>query len=123
VAYHNLAIAQQRLGLAGQAAANESESQRLAAAERARGEVSRRAGVRWVTPEEMARASQPVNRSGSAAAPQPVAPPNKSNWKRVVDSTRSLRPGGHADEGLGPAEAQRVARPTGEVSGNQTRWR
>jgi tetratricopeptide (TPR) repeat protein len=59
LAYHNLAMAQRKLGLHGHAAANEFESQRLASLERARGEVSRRAGVRWVSPDEMARAGQP----------------------------------------------------------------
>ena len=57
--YHNLAIAQRKLGMHGQSAANEQESQRLAALERAAGAVSQRVGVRWVTPEEMSRVAQP----------------------------------------------------------------
>jgi tetratricopeptide (TPR) repeat protein len=65
-AYHNLAVAQQKLGMAGQAAANEQESQRLAALDRAAGAVSRRAGVQWVSPTEMARVAQP-------GAPTPAA--------------------------------------------------
>jgi hypothetical protein len=126
VAYHNLAIAQQRCGLLGQASANEMESQRLAAMERARGDVSRRAGVRWVTPQEMARSSQPVQRA-PATAVQPVAPPAappKSAWQRVVDSTKALPlPGGRAKDDLGPVEADRVARPMEMGGGNRTQWR
>jgi tetratricopeptide (TPR) repeat protein len=59
-AYHNLAVAQQKLGMAGQAAANEQESERLASIDRSKGAVSRRAGVQWVSPAEMARVAQPV---------------------------------------------------------------
>jgi hypothetical protein len=59
-AYHNLAVAQQKLGMAGQAAANEQEAQRFAAIDRSTGAVSRRAGVQWVSPAEMARVTQPV---------------------------------------------------------------
>ncbi len=66
-AYHNLAIAQQKLGMPGQAAANEQESQRLAALDRSAGAVSRRAGVQWVSPAEMAQVTQSV-------APTPVTP-------------------------------------------------
>jgi hypothetical protein len=122
IAYHNLAMAQQRIGLVGPAAANEIESQRLAAFERSRGEVSRRVGVQWVTPEEMARASQPINRTATGG--QPVTPPPaKSTWKRVVESTKSLPlPGGkRADENLGPVQGERVARPMGAP--NQGQWR
>jgi hypothetical protein len=126
VAYHNLAIAQQRGGQMALAAANELESQRLAAEERARGEISRRAGVRWVTPDEMARASQPINRTAtpiSQPGPQPAAPV-KSTWQRVVDSTKSLPlPGMRAKENLGPMPAERVARPIAPAAGNQSQWR
>ncbi len=66
-AYHNLAIAQQKLGMPGQAAANEQEAQRLAALDRSAGALSRRAGVQWVSPEEMARVTQ-------SGAPTPAAP-------------------------------------------------
>jgi tetratricopeptide (TPR) repeat protein len=81
VAYHNLAVAQHRFGLYGQAAANEAESQRLAALERSRGEVSRRAGVRWVSPREMARASQPVNRMLPERVARPVGTGTKGTWR------------------------------------------
>jgi tetratricopeptide (TPR) repeat protein len=60
LAYHNLAVAQRKLGMHGQAAANDQESQRLASWERATGAVSRRAGVRWVSPQEMTRVAQPA---------------------------------------------------------------
>ena len=59
-AYHNLAVAQQKLGLHANADANARESQRLAAGERATGAVSRRAGIQWVSPAEMARVAQPT---------------------------------------------------------------
>ncbi|HVT30660.1 MAG TPA: hypothetical protein VHE81_21810 [Lacipirellulaceae bacterium] len=83
-AYHNLAVAQQKLGLAGQGAANEQESQRLAALDRSRGELSRRAGIHWVSPAEMARVTQPtfptpvVPVSATAARP---ATTDKTQWR------------------------------------------
>jgi Flp pilus assembly protein TadD len=127
VAYHNLAIAQQRSGRLAEAAANELHSQRLAAEERARGDLSRRAGVRWVTPEEMARASQPVIRTatpGSPPATMPPAPPSKSTWQRVVDSAKSLPlPGGREEDDLGPMPAQRVAQPMTAGALHQGQWR
>jgi tetratricopeptide (TPR) repeat protein len=69
-AYHNLAVAQRHLGLHDHALANERESQRLAAWERSAGEISRRAGIRWVTPEELARVAQP--------GPVATAPPEST---------------------------------------------
>ncbi len=126
IAYHNLAMAQQRLGLAGQAAANESESQRLAAKERSRGEVSQRTGVRWVTPEELKNTSPPIDRSESVVSePQPVKQPeSKSRWQRVVDSTRSLAPGGKPNQQLGPMQPVQAARPTGGTQGSSApQWR
>ncbi len=74
-AYHNLAVAEQKLGMAGQASANEQEAQRLAALERSNGAISRRAGVQWVSPAEMARVTP-------AASPLPV----------VSNSTTAARP-------------------------------
>lgn len=83
IAYHNLAIAEQKLGLAGQAAANEQESQRLAALDRSAGAVSRRAGVEWVSPAEMARVSQPAAEAQVAptapTAARPMTGPTK--WR------------------------------------------
>lgn len=83
-AYHNLAVAQQKLGMPGQAAANEQESQRLAAWERSTGAVSRRAGVEWVSPAEMARVSQPAPLSPSATNPATASrplTPNQTKWR------------------------------------------
>jgi hypothetical protein len=74
-AYHNLAVAQAKLGLGSQSTANEQESQRLASMDRAAGTVSRRAGVEWVSPEELARVSQPG--LSPASAPVPNAAPNQ----------------------------------------------
>jgi tetratricopeptide (TPR) repeat protein len=82
VAYHNLAIAQQKLGMAGQAAANEQESQRLAAVDRSAGEISRRAGVQWVSPAEMARVTQPVSPTPTVAAPATAAKPAATVWNK-----------------------------------------
>ena len=74
-AYHNLAIAQQKLNLPADAAANEMESQRLAAIERATGAASRRAGIEWVTPEELARVSQPAALGPTTAEPAVATKP------------------------------------------------
>jgi hypothetical protein len=70
-----LAVAQQKLGMTGQAAANEQESQRIAALDRSTGAVSRRAGVQWVSPAEMARVSQPVAPSPTVQSPTTAARP------------------------------------------------
>jgi tetratricopeptide (TPR) repeat protein len=83
-AYHNLAVAQQKLGMPGQAAANEQESQRLAALDRSTGEVSRRAGVQWVSPAEMARVSQPVAPGTATQNTESAARPTttgQSKWR------------------------------------------
>jgi tetratricopeptide (TPR) repeat protein len=102
LAYHNLAVAQQKLGMHGQAAANEQESQRLAAWERTSGAVSQRAGIQWVTPAEMARVAQPTPLSAAsynAAMPNSLpsqataasqSPAGKSAWQKVADLRRSL---------------------------------
>jgi tetratricopeptide (TPR) repeat protein len=83
-AYHNLAVAQQKLGMSGQAAANEQEAQRLAAIERSSGVISRRAGVQWVTPAEMARVSQPAAPTPVIAMPATAVRPataNGNQWR------------------------------------------
>jgi tetratricopeptide (TPR) repeat protein len=84
IAYHNLAVAQEKLGRAGQAAANEQQSQRLAAIERSQGQISQRAGVQWVSPGEMARVTQPISPSPSTpstfTAAKP-APPARTTWR------------------------------------------
>jgi tetratricopeptide (TPR) repeat protein len=102
LAYHNLAVAQHKLGLQAQAAANERESQRLAAWERASGAVSRREGVRWVSAEEMARVAQPAPLAPAvSSAAQPSQPtttqtmtmqpaPEKSPWDRAVEFAKNL---------------------------------
>ncbi len=123
-AYHNLAVAQQQLGLHAHAQANEQEAQRLAAWERANGTLSRRAGVQWVAPEELARVAQ-----SAGLAPAPIqavnAPPaSKSPWQRTVELARSLpRPGSESD-----SEAAREAGPNARVvwpsmRPSQTRFR
>jgi hypothetical protein len=107
-AYHNLAVAQERLGLSGHASANQAQADRLAAWERATGAVSRRAGVQWVTPEQMTQvASAPVpavpvsnydlprGLPTAQNAPQPVpytAAPvlPKSPWQRAAALAKSL---------------------------------
>ncbi len=86
-AYHNLAVAQRKLGMVGHAAANEQESQRLAAWERATGVLSRRAGVAWVSPAEMVSTPQP------SPLPRAIAPtgiPEKSRWQKMVELAKSL---------------------------------
>jgi tetratricopeptide (TPR) repeat protein len=86
-AYHNLAVAQRKLGMHGRAVANEQESQRLAAWERTIGAVSRRAGVAWVAPADMARVAQP-----GPLTPKPVVTeaPRKSPWQKTADLAKSL---------------------------------
>lgn len=76
-AYHNLAIAQQKVGKQLESAISEQESQRLAAWDRANGAISRRAGVQWVSPAEMARVPQPAMlgpTSEPATASRPESP-------------------------------------------------
>ena len=104
-AYHNLAVAQRKLGMVAHAAANEQESQRLAAWERATGAVSRRAGVAWVSPADMAsmpqpspmpRAVAPVDmattgeRSSGLRAAAPVDVPEKSRWQKTIELAKSF---------------------------------
>jgi tetratricopeptide (TPR) repeat protein len=83
-AYHNLAVAQQKLNRPAEATANEMESQRLAAMERATNTLSRQAGIQWVTPAEMARVSHPAPLAPAAAEPavatQPSLPP-RHKWR------------------------------------------
>jgi tetratricopeptide (TPR) repeat protein len=81
-AYHNLAVAQQKLGLEPQSAANEQESQRLAAWDRANGAVSRRAGVQWVSPAELARVSQPAQLGQATTEPVTASKPQSPNQQR-----------------------------------------
>jgi tetratricopeptide (TPR) repeat protein len=85
-AYHNLAVAQSKLGLASQSVANEQESQRLASMDRAAGTVSRRAGVEWVSPEELARISQ----SGLSPASSPV--PSAAPGQEPMTAARPAAP-------------------------------
>jgi tetratricopeptide (TPR) repeat protein len=85
--YHNLAVAQRKLAMHGQSAANEQEAQRLAALERAAGAVSQRVGIRWVAPQDMARVAQP-----SLFEPRAVVAeaPRKSPWRKTLDAAKSL---------------------------------
>jgi tetratricopeptide (TPR) repeat protein len=85
-AYHNLAVAQQKLGIQGPAAANEQEAQRLAALERSVGAVSKRAGIQWVSPADMARVSQ------QPATPAPAMPeqPAPTTASRPSVTNRSI---------------------------------
>ena len=123
-AYHNLAVAQQKLGLHAHAQANEQESQRLAAWERARGTLSRRAGVRWVAPDEMTRVAQSATLTPppfQAANPQP---PKQSPWQRTVELAKSLpRPasGAETPAHAGPAPRTHVVWPASTP--NNSRWR
>ena len=116
LAYHNLAVAQGKLGMHTHAAANEQQSQRLAARERSTGAVSRRAGVEWVSPEDMARVAQPAP-SGStayhAASPASAMPrnavvggaPQKSRWQRIAQSLPLLGRDHDDDEPIPGPEA------------------
>jgi tetratricopeptide (TPR) repeat protein len=122
-AYHNLAVAQQKLGLIAQSQANEKESQRLAAWERAGGTLSKRAGIQWVAPAELARVAPPVT-----VTPPPThavnAPPEKaSTWQRTVDFTKSLPRPGSATTPTNSATAptSNMAQPLAHP--HQSQWR
>lgn len=65
-AYHNLAVVQQKVGLASLATANEQRSQGYARWESANGAVSRRKGIQWVSPDQFALA-------GGSESPAPAA--------------------------------------------------
>jgi tetratricopeptide (TPR) repeat protein len=82
-AYHNLAIAQQKVGKPAESAVAEQESQRLAAWERANNAMSRRAGIQWVSPAELARASQPALLGPAATEPATAAKPESPNQQRT----------------------------------------
>ena len=132
LAYHNLAVAQCKLGLQGQAAANERESQRLATRERATGAVSQREGITWVSAKEMARVAQPASLAPAISAARPPThpasvhnavsppPPDKSPWQRTVDLAKSFS--GRGNQSTKPMHGHdsqtRVARP---FMPNQTR--
>jgi hypothetical protein len=123
-AYHNLAVAQQKLGLHANAHANEQESQRLAALERAGGSISRRAGVEWVAPEELARVAQPGALTPPTTHSATAEPATKSPWQRTVDLARSLpRPGAkrEASNPPGSTPGMRMARPM--TNAQQPLWR
>jgi tetratricopeptide (TPR) repeat protein len=138
LAYHNLAVAQRKLGMHGQAAANQQESRRLAAWERGNGAVSRRAGVQWVSAEELSRVAQPALLSPAVYnAAKPVSPTNRpqadmtstphpSPWQRTVAAAKSLPLPGfdRKQRVVGPTATARVAAPLRAPAGaNQPRWR
>jgi tetratricopeptide (TPR) repeat protein len=100
-AYHNLAVSQQKLGMTNEAAANEQESQRLAATERAAGAAAREVGVQWLSPAEMSG----VGQSTEFAA---VAAPPPSKWQKVVRMAKSLSLTSHK-EAPAPAASQQSA--------------
>lgn len=81
--YHNLAIAQQKAGKQVESAVNEQESQRLAAWERASNAMSRRAGVQWVSPAEMARVSQPAQPGPMVTEPVTASKPESPAQQRT----------------------------------------
>jgi hypothetical protein len=128
--YHNLAVAQQRLGLPGQAAANQQESDRLAAWERSTGAVSRRAGVQWVSPGEMAQVAGPptptvpvaeysvpagLPTAQNAPAPIPYTSPPvtaKSPWQKAAEIAKSIPlPGAGSEKARSAAPSPRGVAP------------
>lgn len=120
--YHNLAVVEQKLGRHAEAVANQRYAEQLAARDRATGGVSRRQGVTWVTPDELARVAQPLplppaqvhpqmaGRMQAAATPPGArqAPP-RSAWQKTVELAKSLPlPGKSASSGAAPVH---VAQP------------
>jgi tetratricopeptide (TPR) repeat protein len=106
-AYHNLSVAQQKLGYSGHAVANQQEADRLAVWERSTGAVSRRAGVQWVAPQQFAQVAPPTavdpltDRAVPAGLPaaQNAPPPMpytaaaaapKSPLQKVAEATKSI---------------------------------
>jgi tetratricopeptide (TPR) repeat protein len=96
-AYHNLAVAEQKLGQLGQAGADGQYADLLDARERAVGAVSRSKGVEWVSPQELAGVAQP-----QPLPPSQVANPASTN---PMVANRSATP-------LGPSPASANAQPT-----------
>jgi hypothetical protein len=122
-AYHNLAVAQQKLGNTSHATANEQESQRLAASERAAGTAAREVGVQWLSPAEMSGVAQstefpitPIAGDGvTKSSPKAIAvgeAPPPSTWQKVVRLAKSLPLAGSQKEGgtVPVAEQTSVAR-------------
>ncbi|MEX2315808.1 MAG: hypothetical protein WD669_01560 [Pirellulales bacterium] len=141
-AYHNLAVAQQKLGLSGPAAANQQEADRLAAWERSTGAVSRRAGIQWVSPSQMAQVASPpmpavpvaehslppgMPTAQNAPAPVPnTAPPAlpKSPWQKAAEIAKSLPlPGAGSDKTRNGAPGPRVLSPGAVHSAPMVPWR
>jgi tetratricopeptide (TPR) repeat protein len=91
-AYRNLAVAEQKLGQTGQAAADSQYGEQLAARERSAGAVSRSLGIQWVSPQELAGVAQP----------QPLPPSQVAN---PMVASRAQTP-------LGPAPSPAAAQPT-----------
>jgi tetratricopeptide (TPR) repeat protein len=91
-AYRNLAVAEQKLGQTGQAAADSQYGEQLAARERSAGAVSRSLGIQWVTPQELAGVAQP----------QPLPPSQVAN---PMVASRAQTP-------LGPSPSPATAPPT-----------
>jgi tetratricopeptide (TPR) repeat protein len=122
-AYHNLAMAQQKMGMHGESSTNEQESQRIAAWERSQGDVSRRAGVRWVAPDELARASQPNQWTAEATnQPAPQLTTEPAQGKFQISKIFARQGSGQPNESLQPANYPQVSRPVGQAAG-QRRWR
>jgi hypothetical protein len=100
-AYHNLAVAEQKMGMQAQAEANQREADRLAAWERATGALSRRAGIQWVSPSELASVAPPPLPPVPLAAGF-MAPPSRpsaavigtssppSAWQKAIEVARSV---------------------------------
>jgi hypothetical protein len=108
----------------GESTANEQESQRLAAWERSQGDISRRAGVRWVATEDLARVSQPNAWTVAAAnSPAPQATPDQpSPGKFSISKVFSRSDSDDSNQALQPASYPQVSRPVGHAAG-QRRWR
>jgi tetratricopeptide (TPR) repeat protein len=122
-AYHNLAMAQRRLGKHHESAANEQESQRLASWERSRGDLSRRAGIRWVARDELASAGQSNQWTvATSNSPPPTTGQNLSEQRFSVSKV-FLRLGDGDRNGVAQSESYpQVSRPVGHAAG-QHRWR
>ena len=92
----NLAAVEQRLGRQQAAVAAQHQSERLAHDEHVAGEVSRRHGVQWVSPDAFRTAPRagaaPVTPAAPAmaAAPQPQGPPAEGGWSSFVRTAKRV---------------------------------
>jgi tetratricopeptide (TPR) repeat protein len=109
--YHNLAVVEQKLGRPQQAIANQQQADRLAAWERANGDVSRRMGIQWVSPDVLARAGEATETSAEAVAGVGRTQPATATAPSGPAARPAFAPPPLASDATEPAAPARIARP------------